>query len=61
MTKLEILQRIVNNHNRIAQIMVSGDSAILVGETMKDMRQLVQQIQEDINAEAEAEKDMPAE
>ena len=41
MTQLELIQRIADNHNRIAQIKVSGDDAILVGDTLKDMRALV--------------------
>lgn len=51
MTKLEIAQRIVNNHNRIAQIVVSGDSAILLGDTLKDMRMLLKDLQADLEAE----------
>lgn len=55
MTKLEILQRIVTNHNRISQIMVSGEGAVLIGDTIKDLRSLAQEIQKDINSE-ESEK-----
>lgn len=53
MTKLEIVQRIAGNHNRMANIMVNGDSAILMGDTLKDLRALVQELQADVEAEAE--------
>lgn len=56
MTKLEITQRIAGNHNRLANIMVSGDNAILMGETLKDLRSLVQELQQDIEEEAQAEE-----
>ena len=51
MTKLEIVQVIANNHNRLSQIMVNGDNAILMGETIKEMRTLVRELQEDIENE----------
>lgn len=51
MTKLEIAQRVANNHNRLANVLVSGDSAILMGETLKDLRLLVQELQKDISEE----------
>lgn len=60
MTKLEIAQRIVNNHNRIAQIVVSGDSVILLGDTLKDMRMLLKDLQADLeveDAQAQAQTD----
>lgn len=57
MTHLELIQRIADNHNRIAQIKVSGDDAILVGDTLKDMRALVQQLQsEEISQQHEPSK-----
>lgn len=57
MTHLELIQRIADNHNRIAQIKVSGDDAILVGDTLKDMRALVQQLQsEEISQKHEPSK-----
>lgn len=57
MTKLEIVQVIANNHNRLSQIMVNGDNAILMGETIKEMRALVRELQEDIeNEEKESKK-----
>lgn len=55
MTTLEILQRIVTNHNRIAQILVSGDNAILIGDTIKDLRLLAQELQADMQREQEEE------
>ena len=55
MTKLEIAQRIAGNHNRLANVMVNGDNAILMGDTLKDLRALVQELQKDIEEEAEAQ------
>ena len=45
MTKTELIKRIVDNHNRIASILVSGDNAILVADTLRDMRHLFTQLQ----------------
>lgn len=45
MTRIDLLQRITDNHNRIAQIEVHGDGAILVAETLIDMRRLLKQLQ----------------
>ena len=45
MKKTELLQRIVENHNRIAQIEVHSDGAILMGDTLKDLRLLLKQLQ----------------
>ena len=61
MTKLEIAQRIAGNHNRLANIMVSGDNAILMGETLKDLRSLVQELQQDIEEEVQDEERKKAE
>lgn len=62
MTKMEIAQHIVDDYNRLANILASGgmkllnaDSAILLGDTLKDLRALAQQISQDIEQEAEAE------
>lgn len=51
MTKVEIVQVIATNHNRLSQIMVNGDNAILMGDTIKELRLLVQELQKDIEAE----------
>lgn len=51
MGKFEILQHIVSSHNRLANIMVSGDNAIMMGETLKELRFLAGEIQKDIEAE----------
>ncbi len=62
MTQLELIQRIADNHNRIAQIAVSGDSAILLGDTLKDLRMLVQELQVDgvdVNPPAETQSAKP--
>lgn len=45
MTKTDLLQRIMENHNRIAQIEVHGDGAILVADTLRDLRYLLKQLQ----------------
>ncbi len=57
MTKIEIVQCLANNHNRLSQIMVNGDNAILMGETIKELRLLIQELQKDIeNEESEKNK-----
>lgn len=48
MTKNDILQRIVLSHNRLSQIMVNGEGAILMGDSLRDLRILVKDLQEDI-------------
>lgn len=53
MTKLEIAQRIAGNHNRLANIMVSGDNAILMGETLVDLRAIVSALNADLEKEAD--------
>lgn len=44
MTKTDLLQRIIDNHNRIAQIEVRGENAILVADTLRDLRYLLNQL-----------------
>ena len=65
MTKIEIAQHIANAHNRLTQIQVCGDVAILMGDTLKELRLLVQELQKDIEAEealaAEAAEEEQAE
>ena len=51
MTKLEIMKRIAENHNRISKVLVSSDNAILVGDTIRDLRQLTVELQADVEAE----------
>lgn len=51
MTKFEIMQIVANNHNRLAQIMVNGDNAIMMGDTIKELRSLVLELQKDIDSE----------
>lgn len=51
MTKQEIIQCVASSHNRLAHVTVSGDSAILMGDTLKELRALVQQLQADVEAE----------
>lgn len=56
MSKKEILECVINNHNRLAQITVNGDNAIMMGDTLKELRMLAQAINRDVEAEL-AEKD----
>lgn len=51
MIKAEILKHIVNCHNCLVGIMVSGDSAIMMGETLKELRFLASEVQKDVEAE----------
>lgn len=45
MTKMELINRIVENHNRITNIEVHGDGAILVADTLRDLRNLIKKLQ----------------
>lgn len=56
MNKQEITQYVANVHNRLTQIMVSGDSAIMMGDTLRELRYLVQELQKDINEEEASDK-----
>lgn len=56
MTKSEIAQRAAIIHNRVTQIKVSGDDAIAMGTALLELRDLVQKLQEDIEAESQAEE-----
>lgn len=47
MTKTELINRIIENHNRIATIEVRGDNAILIAETLIDLRHLLKQLQKE--------------
>lgn len=47
MTTKELIERIATNHNRIADMTVSGDNAIAVGDTLKDMRDLFRRVQQE--------------
>lgn len=51
MTKTEIAQTVAHSHNCLAGIMVSGDNAILMGEVLKEMRLLTQELYKDIKSE----------
>lgn len=51
MTKLEIMNHIIEDHNRILSVSVSGESALLIADTIRDLRNLVSALQNDINAE----------
>ena len=54
MTKQDLLQRIIDNHNRIAQMEVRGDNTILVADTLRDLRYLLRQLQNE-NIEEEVQ------
>ena len=52
MTKMDLLQKIMENHNRIAQIEVHGEGAILVADTLRDLRNIFRYLQnEDLEEE----------
>ena len=55
MTKIEIVQHIANIHNCLAQIQVCGDGAIMMGDTLKELRFLEQELQNDNEAENASE------
>lgn len=57
MTKIEIVQHIANIHNCLVQIQVCGDGAIMMGDTLKELRFLVQELQKDIEAENASEEE----
>lgn len=55
MIKQDLISRLVENHNRIASIEVRGDNAILVADTLRDLRNLVKKLQsESIQNEIDA-------
>ena len=51
MTTLEILQCVAETHNTLANALVSGDNAIIVGDVLRNLRMLAQNLQADLNAE----------
>lgn len=54
MTKAELLQRLINNHNRIVHIEASGDNLLSIADTIRDLRDLIARVgQEDITDEKE--------
>lgn len=54
MSKLELTQKIANIHNTLAQILVSGDNAIAMGGVLIELRQMVNDLQVEIQAEEKA-------
>ncbi len=56
MNKQEIAQHVACAHNRLTQIMVSGESAIMMADSLRELRYLVQELQKDMEAEETAEK-----
>lgn len=57
MSKLELTQNIANIHNTLAQILVSGDNAIAMGGVLIELRQMVNDLQIEIQAEEKAKAD----
>lgn len=53
MNAIDILQRIIDNHNRLIQIPVSGDGAILMANTILDLRNLAEQLGSNLNQNTE--------
>lgn len=63
MEKIELAHRIADDHNRLADILSSGgmkllntDSVILMGDTIRDLRAITQQLMAEVEAEAKADK-----
>lgn len=57
MSKLELTQKIANIHNTLAQVLVSGDNAIAMGGVLIELRQIVNDLQIEIQAEEKASAD----
>lgn len=51
MTTLEILKAVADVHNRIVRVAVAGDNAILIGDSIRQLRTLVDGLQKQIEAE----------
>lgn len=51
MNKQEVTQHVANVHNCLVQIMVNGESTILMGDALRELRYLVQELQKDVEAE----------
>ena len=52
MTKQELINRLVDNHNRVSSIEVHGEGAILVADTIRDIRFLIKQLQEEMSQDS---------
>jgi CMP-2-keto-3-deoxyoctulosonic acid synthetase len=48
---MDIMQSLVRIHNRIIQINVSGDSSLLMADSIRELRQLLQELENDAKAE----------
>ena len=48
MTKAEIAQAIARSHNYLANVTVSGDNVILMGESIKELLVLTLELYKDI-------------
>lgn len=64
MKTIDIMQSLVRIHNRIIQINVSGDNSLLMADSIREIRQLLQELENDVKAEqikaAEAGKELDA-
>ena len=54
MTMHDILERIVNVHNSLAQVPVSGNGAIIMGQSLVELRAIAQEISLKCNNEERA-------
>lgn len=55
MKTIDVMQRLAQIHNRIMQVSVSGESAILIADTIVDIRSLLRDLENDAKNES-AEK-----
>lgn len=58
MTKLELIKRLAEDHNRVSSMLVKSENAILAGDTIRDLRLLIDQIQQEgLQEEKQAENE----
>ena len=56
MTTLEIMRRLAQIHNYLIEISVSGSDTILMGDSIRELRLLLQELEKDVKAEQEMKK-----
>ena len=56
MTTLEIMRSLVQIHNRLIEIRVSGNDTMLMGDSIRELRSLLQELEKDAKAGKETEK-----
>ncbi|MBS4879595.1 MAG: hypothetical protein KH138_04695 [Firmicutes bacterium] len=56
MTGIELIKIIADTHNNLVEIPVKGDSVILMGDALKNLRFLVQELQQHGIVEEEQEQ-----